>query len=124
VHVSDPASDGGGVEIAISYEALEAKRGVFCVGFVDEGGREIGAAASPPMPLKARGALRCAISPLRLRTGVYFPVVAILSPEGRVLDRWRTDRPVVVDRNGEAALAESFGPVDMDATWSPRRRSS
>jgi hypothetical protein len=54
--------------------------------------------------------------PLPLRAGIYFPVVAILSPNGEVRDRWRLDRAIVVDGDGQAF--SDFGPVDIAATWS------
>jgi len=119
VHV-DPSSDlPGGAEVSITYRSGDVDRAVFCVGFVDDTGREIGAAASPPFSLRGeKGAMRCSIRPPQLREGIYFPVVAILSSDGVILDRWRLDRALVVDRDGEVGLAESFGPVEMGADWS------
>jgi ABC-type polysaccharide/polyol phosphate transport system ATPase subunit len=118
VHVEQPSSDANRVEISISYESPELSAAVFCVGFEDEGGREIGAAASPPMEIEGgRGSVVCSISPLPFRSGIYFPVVAILSPDGRVRDRWRLERAVVVDRDGQGVLVDDFGPVDIQAAW-------
>jgi lipopolysaccharide transport system ATP-binding protein len=117
VNISEPSSEAGDLDVAISYEAPALDRGVFCIGFVDEGGREIGAAASPLLSLrKEKGAVRCSIRPLPLRPGIYFPVVAILSPDGLVRDRWRLDRAVVIDGDGEVGISE-FGPVDIHAAW-------
>jgi homopolymeric O-antigen transport system ATP-binding protein len=119
VHVREQSGMSAGVDIDITYDVQLVERAVFCVGFVDESGRDLGAAASPPLALtEPRGTLRCSIRPLPLRTGVYFPVVAILSADGAVLDRWRLDRAVVVERDGEATLVDTFGPVDMSAEWS------
>jgi ABC-type polysaccharide/polyol phosphate transport system ATPase subunit len=119
VHIRQESGASPGVEIEISYDVPLIERAVFCVGFVDESGRDIGAAVSPTLSLtEHRGTLRCSIRPLPLRTGVYFPVVAIISADGAVLDRWRLDRAVVVDRDGEATLVDTFGPVDLSAEWS------
>jgi ABC-type polysaccharide/polyol phosphate transport system ATPase subunit len=121
VQVEGPGENGAGLDISIRYENAELERAVFCVGFVDESGQEIGAAASPEVLLARRaGTVRCAISPAPFRSGIYFPVAAILSPDGRVHDRWRLDRAIVVDRDGEAAVLGDFGPVDIAASWSER----
>lgn len=117
VRVSEPTADAG-VDLVISYEAEELDSAVFCVGFTDDEGHELGAAASPPIPLNGgRGEVRCTISPLPLRAGIYFPVVAILSGDGRIRDRWRLDRAIVVDRRAAGDLAEPFGPVAVPASW-------
>jgi lipopolysaccharide transport system ATP-binding protein len=118
VEINEPSPENADLEVAISYEAPELERGVFCIGFVDEGGREIGAAASPILSLEnGKGAVRCSIRPLPLRPGIYFPVVAILSPDGLVRDRWRLDRAIVIEGDGEVGINE-FGPVDIPAAWS------
>jgi ABC-type polysaccharide/polyol phosphate transport system ATPase subunit len=116
VHVEGPSRDG--VEISIAYDASEVAKAVFCIGFVDEMGQEVGATASPSLATKGhRGEVSCQISPLPFRSGVYFPVVAILSPEGLVRDRWKLDRAIVVDRNGDDLMSREFGPVAIDADW-------
>jgi hypothetical protein len=90
------------------------------VGFIDESGREVGAAASPAVAVDpAGGEITCSIKPLPLRSGIYFPVVAILSEDGVIRDRWQLDRSLVIDRNGDGTLPEGFGAVDMSADWSP-----
>jgi ABC-type polysaccharide/polyol phosphate transport system ATPase subunit len=117
VHVNEFSGDRTGLDVAISYESPGLESGVFCIGFVDEAGREIGAAASPPLSLqKRKGEVRCTIRPLPFRPGIYFPVVAILSPDGLVRDRWRLERAVVIDGDGEVGISE-FGPVDIPAAW-------
>jgi lipopolysaccharide transport system ATP-binding protein len=119
VNIGDPSADRDGLEVAISYEGSELDSAVFCVGFVDESGREIGAAASPPQPLRAEsGAVTCQIRPIPFRAGIYFPVVAILSTDGQIRDRWRLDRAIVVDADGHLQLPDSFGPLEIPATWS------
>jgi ABC-type polysaccharide/polyol phosphate transport system ATPase subunit len=108
---------GDEVEVAISYTATQFGDVVFCVGFVDEAGHEIGATASEPISLNGgEGALRCVIQPVPFRSGIYFPVVAIVGLDGIVWDRWKLDRAVVVERNGDS-LAD-FGPVAISAGWS------
>jgi ABC-type polysaccharide/polyol phosphate transport system ATPase subunit len=119
VNFGDPTEDNGGLEVAISYGASEFDSAVFCVGFVDEAGREIGAAASPPLPLRGEtGAVTCKIRPIPFRAGIYFPVVGILSTDGQIRDRWKLDRAIVVDTNGHLQLPDSFGPLEIPATWS------
>jgi ABC-type polysaccharide/polyol phosphate transport system ATPase subunit len=117
VDVDDHSTDDDmGLDITITYEA-GLDHAVFCIGFLDEMGRDIGVTTSPAVSiLDGGGEIRCRISPVPLRTGVYFPVVAILSDDGMVRDRWRLDQAIVVDRNGHH-LAESFGPVDIPSSW-------
>jgi ABC-type polysaccharide/polyol phosphate transport system ATPase subunit len=117
VHVENPTNGGTDLEVAITYEARDIEEAVFCLAFVDEEGREIGAAASPPVSVdEDRGAIHCTIR-LPFRSGIYFPIVAILGPDGVVRDRWKLDRAVVVERGNGEALAD-FGPVDIPAGWS------
>jgi len=120
VRVEQQAGNGSGLDVSIAYqrEAHDAEAMVFSIGFQDENGRDIGSAASPPISITGtRGALRCAISPHPLRSGVYFPVVAILSTDGLVRDRWKLDRALAVERNGEMVLTE-FGPIEIAGDWS------
>lgn len=117
VHFEEPSANGATLEVAISFEADGIDEAMFCVGFVDEAGHDVGAAASAPMALHGgSGSVRCEISPLPLRSGIYFPVVAILSPDGLVRDRWKLDRAVVVNRDEEVVM--DFGPVEIPASWS------
>jgi hypothetical protein len=118
VHLGD--IEGDHLDVRIVFEATELDRAVFCVGFIDESGREVGAAASPAVPVQAsNGEITCSIRPLPLRSGIYFPVVAILSEDGVVRDRWQLDRSLVVERNGDGTLLpEGFGAVDLAAGWS------
>jgi ABC-type polysaccharide/polyol phosphate transport system ATPase subunit len=119
-HLDESSAGEAGLEFTISYESKELERAVFCVGFVNESGQEIGAAASPEVNVTKRGVITCAIRPAPFRSGIYFPVAAILSTDGQVHDRWRLERAIVVDRNGEVGSAQDFGPVEIRATWSPR----
>ena len=117
VHVGEP--DAAGLDVVIRYRREDLDEAVFCVGFIDEAGTEIGAATSSLVGLSDLvGEVRCVIRPLPFRTGIYFPVVAIVAADGTVRDRWRLDRAVVVDGNGEVAYGAAFGPVAMQGEWS------
>jgi len=117
VRVGEP--DAAGLDVVIRYQREDLDRAVFCVGFIDEAGTEIGAAASAPVALTdPEGEIQCAIRPLPFRSGIYFPVVAIVSMDGQIRDRWRLDRAVVVDANGAGSFGAAFGPVTMQGEWS------
>ena len=117
VHFDEPNGNGSGLHLEITYDASDLTEAVFCVGFVDEGGRELGASTSPTLTTAGRGLVRCSISPLPLRNGIYFPVVAVLTPDGVVCDRWKLERAVVVDRDGDGLLVDAFGPLEIAANW-------
>jgi ABC-type polysaccharide/polyol phosphate transport system ATPase subunit len=118
VHIDDPAEEAP-LCVSIAYETADLAEGVFCVGFIDESGLELGAATSATHRLDSvAGTMRCVIDPFPFRSGIYFPIVAILSPDGKVQDRWRLDRAVVIEGNGHATLGEDFGPVTVAAQWS------
>jgi ABC-type polysaccharide/polyol phosphate transport system ATPase subunit len=118
VHFPETKSDDGALDVAISYESSELDQALFCIGFVDESGSQIGAAASPPLRLEAgRGSVTCSIPHVPLHDGIYFPVVAILSLDGQVRDRWRLDRALVVEHDGVAKVLATFGPVEIASTW-------
>jgi ABC-type polysaccharide/polyol phosphate transport system ATPase subunit len=119
VHVGSHSSERDEIDVRIAYEVSDVDRAVFCVGFADESGREIGGAASPPISVgRPGGEISCTIRPVPLRQGIYFPVVGILSEDGTVRDRWQLDRSIVIERNGDGAFRDGFGPVDMVAGWS------
>jgi lipopolysaccharide transport system ATP-binding protein len=119
VRVQELSSNGEGLEVAITYGASGLDRAVFCIGFLDESGERIGATASPPLVIEdGGGAVRCVIRPIPFRQGIYFPSVAILSSDGMIQDNWRLDRAIVVQREGQPDLAETFGPVDILGHWS------
>ena len=118
VHFDQRNGTGSALDVDIAFEAPALDEAVFCVGFIDEGGRELGAATSPTVRIAGeRGEVRCTISPLPLRTGIYFPVIAIMSADGVVRDRWKLERAVVVERDGEGVIADAFGPLEISATW-------
>jgi len=124
VRVGDAAGDGQAVEFVITYETSDLEEGIFCVGFIDEGGADVGGTASPLVRLQeGKGEVRCSIRPSQLREGAYFPVVAILSQDGLIRDRWRLDRAIVVERDGVPELPEGFGPVQIAAEWSDLKES-
>jgi ABC-type polysaccharide/polyol phosphate transport system ATPase subunit len=116
VHIDEPAGREGPIQVVISYSATDVDRGVVCIGFLDEAGREIGVTTSAPVSLNDGGALNCSIDSRVLREGIYFPVVAILTPDGQIRDKWRLDRAIVIEANGEVAL-DDFGSVNIPAEW-------
>jgi ABC-type polysaccharide/polyol phosphate transport system ATPase subunit len=118
VEVEGTPRDSEQLDVSIRYR-VNLESAVFCVGFVDEAEREVGAAASPVVAMSVpEGRIRCQFESLPLRPGIYFPVVAILSQQGRIEDRWKLDRAVVVEANGRQ-LPEGFGPVVMTSAWLP-----
>jgi ABC-type glutathione transport system ATPase component len=119
VRVEEPNEGREGLEFAIVYDSSSLERAVFAVAFVDETGQELGAATSPSVSVGGgAGVVRCVIGPTPFRSGIYFPVAAILSPDGTIQDRWRLERAIVVEDNGEAPLGSEFGPVAIPARWS------
>jgi hypothetical protein len=119
--VGQPETNGSGqprVTVEVTYEVNDAHEAVFCIGFVDEHGNPVGAANSPSIPLDVeKGSLECTIEPLPLKSGVYFPVVAIMSPDGTVEDHWKLERALLIDRGDETAT-NGFGPVEISSSWS------
>jgi ABC-type polysaccharide/polyol phosphate transport system ATPase subunit len=115
VHLDDPPVGSDQLGVSITFDSEDVKEAVFCVGFVDEEGRELGASVSPRMAINGGGAVRCNLR-LPFRTGIYFPVVAILGPDGIVRDRWKLDRAVVVER-GNGQILGPFGPVEIPGGW-------
>jgi ABC-type polysaccharide/polyol phosphate transport system ATPase subunit len=119
VHLEDLDAGARKVDIEIRYERSTADRAVFCVGFEDESQREVGAAASPLMALSGSGgSVNCSIRPLPFWPGIYFPVVAIVSQNGQVEDRWKLERALVVTGEADVSLVEEFGPTRIHAEWS------
>ena len=117
VHVGEPTSEYG-LTISINYQASHIEQGYFCLGFVDEGGHEIGAAVSRNVMFReGGGTIRCEIENLGLRSGIYFPVAAIISTDGTIQDRWRLDRAVVIERDRNV-LPDGFGPLQIASSWS------
>jgi ABC-type polysaccharide/polyol phosphate transport system ATPase subunit len=120
VHLGEPTGPHG-FEVSISYEASHVERAMFCIGFIDEQGRELGAAISRPVALhEGGGSIMCNIEALGFRSGIYFPVVGILSPDGTIHDRWRLERAVVIERDHDA-LPEGFGSMEIPSAWSNGR---
>jgi len=116
VHVGE-LDEHEGLEVVIDYEATQVERATFCIGFIDEAGREIGAAVSRSVVLhQGGGTVRCDIGKLGFKTGIYFPIIAILSAEGTIHDRWRLDRAVVVDHEQDI-IPDEFGSVEIPSTW-------
>jgi hypothetical protein len=117
VHIQEPSNHKKSILVSISYSAPDVNSGVMCVGFLDEAGREVGVTTSEPVVLQREGgAVNCSIDSRVLRGGIYFPIVAILTPDGQVRDKWRLDRAIVIDTNGEVTL-DDFGSVNIPARW-------
>jgi lipopolysaccharide transport system ATP-binding protein len=119
VHMEEDVKFGGDLRVSIAYEASDIDQAIFCVAFVDDSGRDVCAASSAVLSLHGQGgSVTCRFHPFPLRSGIYFPIVAILSPEGQVRDRWRLDRAVVVDGDGTRELVGEFGAVQLAGEWS------
>jgi hypothetical protein len=117
VHVEQESDQSDRVQVDIVYERSDLERAIFRVGLVDEGGHQIGGAISPELALAGEGgSVSCVIKPVPLRSGIYFPVISILSADGQVRDHWQLDRPVVIER--EDGAASGLGPVTIDGAWS------
>ena len=121
--VHQPQDADGRVDVEIRYEATRSTEAArVSVGFIDEAGYELGASLSPAFPIRAEGGgLVCwHIDSLPLRTGVYYPVLCALSADGSILDRWKLDRPVVLQRPGDDGLSSDLGATDFGGVWDER----
>jgi ABC-type polysaccharide/polyol phosphate transport system ATPase subunit len=114
VHIEGPDALGS-LTFTIEFEGTDLDGDLLCIGFVDESGHEVGAASSPA-PTDA-ATIRCVMRPAPLRPGIYFPVVAVVSADGDVRDRWKLERAVVVESDRPDPLADLFGPAVIDAEW-------
>jgi len=124
VHVDNAGPVAGELNVSVTFHANDLSKARVCVGFADERGTNLGAAVSPEISIEhGTGAVRCSINPLPLRSGVYFPIVAIVSPDGLVRDHWILDRAIIVERNGAWPVTEGFGPVEIHGSWSDASRS-
>lgn len=118
VHIDEMTPDASAVHLRIAYEAPELDEAIICVGFIDESGAEVAGTQSPVLAVDGgTESVTCKIEPIPFRPGVYFPVVAILSVDGKVRDRWRLDRAVVID-HARRDLADDLGPVGIPSDWS------
>jgi homopolymeric O-antigen transport system ATP-binding protein len=119
VHVDQPNGDGDSLRVGITYEAPDIGQARFCIGFVDENGQEVAGTVSPLMSTAdPQGAVSWEIDPIPFSSGIYFPIVSILSSDGTVRDRWQLNRAVVVDGNGDGEPSEGLGPVRISGDWS------
>jgi len=105
------------LEISVDYQTEELEQARFCLAFVDESGREVAVSASPTVPLDREGTVRCEIQPMPLRSGVYYPLMAIIGPDGLVHDRWKLDRALVVEHEGDLPQIDDLGPVRIHGEW-------
>jgi ABC-type polysaccharide/polyol phosphate transport system ATPase subunit len=122
VTFGDETAGHAPLTIGVRYSRFTTTEALFCVGFLDEGERELGVAVSPLTSLDDdNGVVRCVIDPPPFEPGIYFPVVAIISPNGKVEDRWKLSRALVVDGLGERTIVDGFGPIRIPAEWSTVR---
>ena len=116
VRVGERSIDDGRLQVGISFEAPELREGFVWLGLVDEAGHDVVGARSPLLHLgDGAGEVSCELEPL-LRNGLYFPVVAISSPDGTVRDHWQLDRPIVFERNGNGTPT-GVGAVTIPSRW-------
>jgi lipopolysaccharide transport system ATP-binding protein len=116
VHFNDPG-EGDSLEFTVGYSANDLGRASFYLGFVNESDVELGGTTSGALAISsAGGTVRCTMEPTPLRPGIYFPVVAITAEDGRVFDRWRLDRAVVIDSANGTNM--TLGPLSIPGTWS------
>ena len=109
-----------GLDVKVAWTGDAVDEGILSVGFQDEEGREIGGCVAPIGAVGGGGdaAVMCRIPSLPLRPGIYFPVISILASDGRVRDRWRMERAIVIEVNGKPALSGDLGPMEVPAVWS------
>jgi ABC-type polysaccharide/polyol phosphate transport system ATPase subunit len=119
VHIDTGPATHHETDFRIAYESRRPELARFAVGFIDESEREVGASISPAMSVQSgNGAIQCTMRELPLRPGIYFPVVAVTSSEGIIQDRWRLDRAVVIEADGNDMFEGSLGSVELAAEWS------
>lgn len=119
VHIDEPDHHGAPYRVDIRYSNDGLDRASFSLGLIDESGQEIGGVISEVVDLNPEGGeVSCVIRSLPLRTGIYFPVAAILSDGGVVRDQWRLDRALVIDKDGNRPYEGILGPVVMEGKWS------
>ena len=109
-----------GLDVKVAWTGDAVDEGIVSVGFQDEEGREIGGCVASIDAVGGGGdaAVMCHIPSLPLRPGIYFPVISILASDGRVRDRWRMERAIVIEVNGKPALSGDLGPMEVPAVWS------
>jgi hypothetical protein len=117
VHVRASVEDMSSIQLDIALDVDPTRKGTVSLTFVAESGEAIAGAVSAPMAFD-REHVSCRMDPLPLRDGIYFPVVTVRSDQGSVLDRWKLDRAVVIDRSTADADATAFGIVELTAEWS------
>ena len=81
-------------------------------------GRSADASRRSMPSARRRGAVLCRIPSLPLRPGIYFPVISILASDGRVRDRWRMERAIVIEVNGKPLVSGDLGSMEVPAVWS------
>ena len=99
-----------GLVVRVAWTGDAVDEGIVSVGFQDEEGREIGGCVASIDAVGGGGdaAVLCRIPSLPLRPGIYFPVISILASDGRVRDRWRMERAIVIEVNGKPAWSAAI----------------
>jgi homopolymeric O-antigen transport system ATP-binding protein len=109
--------DGVRLDVRINFSGDSVDRAVFSVGLIDESGDEIGGSVSSAIAVHdVATSARCVIDSLPLTPGIYFPVITIRSLDGRIRDRWKLERAVVID--DDAGIAYDTGHVRIHGRWS------
>jgi len=118
-HVEESDDLASGMEALLTYEASIERPVVFCVGLLNDEGRQVASATSSPFEVvPGRAVVRCAIRPMPLQPGIYFPAVSVVDLDGTVCDHWRLERAIVME--GDPSIAsEVSGPVDLASDWEP-----
>jgi hypothetical protein len=118
VHFEGPSGPRHALQAQIEFTAEESLTATVQLGFLDESDQELAGSSSGELKLsEGTGSVACELGSLPFRPGVYFPVVSIEDSDGRVRDRWRLDRAVVID---EAGAEGGFGRVELDGAWGPQ----
>jgi ABC-type polysaccharide/polyol phosphate transport system ATPase subunit len=112
----DVDQKGPRIDVHFAFSGNSVDRAVFSVGLIDESGEEVGGCASSSIAVEGATTARCVIDPLPLTPGIYFPVITIRSGDGRIRDRWKLERAVVID--DDEGIAYDSGPIRLQGRWS------
>ena len=83
------------------------------VSLVDEAGHKRMTASPTGAAPDGAAHAECTVDAGQLLGGTYFPVVAIVANDGKVRDRWRVDRAVVVEGAFDPRLVPHSAPYDL-----------
>jgi ABC-type polysaccharide/polyol phosphate transport system ATPase subunit len=121
VHFEGPSGIRHALQAHIEFTAEESLTATIQLGFFDESDQELAGSSSGEVILpEGSGSVTCELASLPFRPGVYFPVVSIEDSEGRVRDRWRLDRAVVIEESGADG---GFGRIELKGAWAPKDKA-